>query len=81
MIQQESIELCNFPEMPKLKKLVIEFGQTSDESLIALTSLIRASPYLQEFVLAVCLPLTPIVLVNDFKFIVTNTWKVLGWID
>ncbi|KAL7133677.1 hypothetical protein ABFS83_12G157700 [Erythranthe nasuta] len=46
-----STVLCNFPEMPRLKKLVIDYWTHGEESLIALTSLIRASPYLQEFVL------------------------------
>ncbi|KAL9152938.1 hypothetical protein ABFS82_10G015700 [Erythranthe guttata] len=35
----------------KLKKLVIEYDPTSDESLVWLAALIRVSPYLEEFVL------------------------------
>ncbi|EYU25320.1 hypothetical protein ABFS82_10G119500 [Erythranthe guttata] len=46
-----STVLCKFPEMPRLKKLVIEYWTLGEGSLIALTSLIKASPYLQEFVL------------------------------
>ncbi|KAL8039227.1 hypothetical protein ABFX02_10G021200 [Erythranthe guttata] len=46
-----STVLCNVPEMPRLKKLVIDYWTHGEESLLALTSLIRASPYLQEFVL------------------------------
>ncbi|KAL9153096.1 hypothetical protein ABFS82_10G026500 [Erythranthe guttata] len=43
--------LPTFPELPKLKKLVVEYWSDGDESLMGLTHLIRASPNLQEFVL------------------------------
>ncbi|KAL7136223.1 hypothetical protein ABFS83_10G015200 [Erythranthe nasuta] len=47
---QETDELCNFPEMPKLKKLFIEYDDTlGDKSLIRLAALARASPHLEEF--------------------------------
>ncbi|KAK6120286.1 hypothetical protein DH2020_045977 [Rehmannia glutinosa] len=49
--QKEIIERCRFSELPKLKKLLIEYWTKGDESLIGLTSLITASPYLEEFVL------------------------------
>ncbi|KAL8039165.1 hypothetical protein ABFX02_10G017100 [Erythranthe guttata] len=45
------IELCEFPEMPKLNKLVIKCCATGDESLVRLTAFMRAFPYLEEFVL------------------------------
>ncbi|KAL8048825.1 hypothetical protein ABFX02_07G092100 [Erythranthe guttata] len=49
---EETIELYSyFPEMPKLKKLAIECYSSDDQSLVRLASLIRASPFLQEFVL------------------------------
>ncbi|KAK6120284.1 hypothetical protein DH2020_045975 [Rehmannia glutinosa] len=52
----ENKEDYKFPELPKLKKLVINYGVARrDESLIQLTPLIRASPYLEEFVFQVCL--------------------------
>ncbi|XP_012831760.1 PREDICTED: F-box/LRR-repeat protein At3g58900-like [Erythranthe guttata] len=47
----EEIVLSTFPELPKLKKLAIQYRGGHDESLMGLTPLIRASPYLQEFVL------------------------------
>ncbi|KAL7095438.1 hypothetical protein ACP275_10G023900 [Erythranthe tilingii] len=46
-----STDLCKFPEMPKLKKLVIAYCSVGEDSLLPLTSLIRASTRLQEFVL------------------------------
>ncbi|KAL7096149.1 hypothetical protein ACP275_10G065600 [Erythranthe tilingii] len=50
--REETNELYSyFPEMPKLKKLVIACYSFDDQSLVRLASLIRASPYLQEFVL------------------------------
>ncbi|KAL8039126.1 hypothetical protein ABFX02_10G014700 [Erythranthe guttata] len=48
---QEPDELRNFPTMPKLKKLFIEYDDAlGDESLIRLAALARASPHLEEFV-------------------------------
>ncbi|KAL8048827.1 hypothetical protein ABFX02_07G092200 [Erythranthe guttata] len=49
--EQENDELCNFPEMPKLKKLVIDYHSFDDQCFTRLASLTRASPHLQEFVL------------------------------
>ncbi|KAL7096150.1 hypothetical protein ACP275_10G065700 [Erythranthe tilingii] len=51
--EQENDELCNFPEMPKLKKLVVEYDSFDDDKqcFMRLASLTRASPQLQEFVL------------------------------
>ncbi|KAL7106228.1 hypothetical protein ACP275_07G099100 [Erythranthe tilingii] len=50
--REETVELYSyFPEMPKMKKLAIECYSFDDQSLVRLASLIRASPYLQEFVL------------------------------
>ncbi|KAL6513775.1 hypothetical protein OROMI_034534 [Orobanche minor] len=49
---KDYISMIKFPEMPKLKKLVImEFLSNVDESLLGLASCIEASPRLQEFVL------------------------------
>lgn len=42
-----------FPDMLRLKKLVVGYVSMNDESRILLTSLFTASPYLQEFVLKV----------------------------
>ncbi|KAL8048619.1 hypothetical protein ABFS82_07G076300 [Erythranthe guttata] len=47
----EDIFLPTFPQLPKLKKLVIYYWVDGEQSLMGLTSLIRASPNLQEFVL------------------------------
>ncbi|KAL6558703.1 hypothetical protein OROMI_019053 [Orobanche minor] len=47
----EIIVLSEFPQLPKLKRLVVEYWGQNDESLMGLTSFIRASPCLQEFVL------------------------------
>ncbi|EYU38949.1 hypothetical protein MIMGU_mgv1a024102mg [Erythranthe guttata] len=47
----KKIFLPMFPQLPKLKKLVIKFWAKGEQSLMGLTSLIRAFPNLQEFVL------------------------------
>ncbi|GFQ07736.1 F-box/LRR-repeat protein at3g03360 [Phtheirospermum japonicum] len=52
-IKTKFIEDCKFPVLPNLKKLAIEFFGRRDESLIGLTSFIRAAPYIQEFVIKV----------------------------
>ncbi|KAL8039234.1 hypothetical protein ABFX02_10G021600 [Erythranthe guttata] len=46
-----STELSKCPELPRLKKLEIEYWTRGEGSLMELTCLIRASPNLQEFVL------------------------------
>ncbi|KAK6143420.1 hypothetical protein DH2020_023768 [Rehmannia glutinosa] len=52
LFNRKIFEDYKFPELPKLKKLVINYYVARrDESLIDLTYLIRASPYLEEFVL------------------------------
>ncbi|KAL9153095.1 hypothetical protein ABFS82_10G026500 [Erythranthe guttata] len=51
MLKELKSVLPTFPELPKLKKLVVEYWSDGDESLMGLTHLIRASPNLQEFVL------------------------------
>ncbi|KAL6566757.1 hypothetical protein OROMI_015161 [Orobanche minor] len=48
---KDSIELRNFPELSKLRMLVIEYAAWNNQSLIGVTTLIRASPYLEGFVL------------------------------
>ncbi|KAL7151458.1 hypothetical protein ABFS83_04G032600 [Erythranthe nasuta] len=45
----ENDELCELPQMPKLKKLVIDYWAKGYESLIKLAALVNASPYLEEF--------------------------------
>ncbi|XP_012841647.1 PREDICTED: uncharacterized protein LOC105961932 [Erythranthe guttata] len=44
-------ELWELPQMPKLKKLFIEYCVRGDKSLVRLAPVIRASPSLVEFVL------------------------------
>ncbi|KAL7143182.1 hypothetical protein ABFS83_08G174000 [Erythranthe nasuta] len=44
-------ELWELPQMPRLKKLVIEYCVRGDKSLVRLAPFIRASPSLVEFVL------------------------------
>ncbi|KAL7095322.1 hypothetical protein ACP275_10G016800 [Erythranthe tilingii] len=41
---------CIFPQLPKLKKLEIEYFGQGVENLIKTTVFVRASPYLEEFV-------------------------------
>ncbi|KAL6558700.1 hypothetical protein OROMI_019050 [Orobanche minor] len=50
----EIIVLSEFLQLPKLKRLVVEYWGQSDESLMGPTSFIRAFPCLQEFVLEYC---------------------------
>ncbi|KAL9153012.1 hypothetical protein ABFS82_10G020800 [Erythranthe guttata] len=45
------VVLPTFPELTKLKKLVVSYWTDHDQSLMGLTPLIRASPNLQEFIL------------------------------
>ncbi|KAL7136308.1 hypothetical protein ABFS83_10G021100 [Erythranthe nasuta] len=45
------VVLPTFPELTKLKKLVVSHWTDHDQSLMGLTPLIRASPNLQEFIL------------------------------
>ncbi|KAL7095475.1 hypothetical protein ACP275_10G026300 [Erythranthe tilingii] len=49
------INLPTFPELTKMKKLVIRYYTKGDKSLLGLTPLIRSSPNLQEFVLKLIL--------------------------
>ncbi|KAL7096485.1 hypothetical protein ACP275_10G082700 [Erythranthe tilingii] len=44
-------ELGTFPQMPKLKKLFIEYGPFDEATVTTLAYFTSASPYLQEFVL------------------------------
>ncbi|EYU18208.1 hypothetical protein MIMGU_mgv1a024413mg, partial [Erythranthe guttata] len=50
-VYEEPVGLCKFTEMPKLKKLVINYSARGHENLVWLTALMRASPFLEEFVL------------------------------
>ncbi|KAL7096349.1 hypothetical protein ACP275_10G074300 [Erythranthe tilingii] len=48
-VYEEPVGLCKFTEMPKLKKLVINYSARGHENLVWLTALMRASPCLEEF--------------------------------
>ncbi|KAL7095318.1 hypothetical protein ACP275_10G016400 [Erythranthe tilingii] len=47
---RETSKPCIFPQLPKLKKLEIEYWARGVENLINMTAVVRASPYLEEFV-------------------------------
>ncbi|GFP93090.1 F-box/LRR-repeat protein at3g03360 [Phtheirospermum japonicum] len=53
LLKTEIIEECKFPVLAKLKKLEIYFTANGDQSLIGLTSFMRAAPYLEEFVITI----------------------------
>ncbi|CAH9115446.1 unnamed protein product [Cuscuta epithymum] len=53
MHKAHDIVRSNFPEMLKLKKLTVDFSADLDESLLGLTTFIRISPNLEEFVLMI----------------------------
>ncbi|KAL7137706.1 hypothetical protein ABFS83_10G110900 [Erythranthe nasuta] len=46
---KKGIELCEFPEMPRLKKLVVGYRAMNEESVDLLPYLISAAPYIHEF--------------------------------
>ncbi|KAL7120569.1 hypothetical protein ACP275_02G129700 [Erythranthe tilingii] len=48
---EEGIEFYEFPEMPRLKKLVVGYRDLTEQSADLLPYFIRAAPYIQEFVL------------------------------
>ncbi|CAA0836605.1 Unknown protein [Striga hermonthica] len=48
---EENIKISAFPELPKLKKLILKVGAWNDDSLLEFTSLVKACPNLNRFVL------------------------------
>lgn len=52
---QENIKIFAFPVLPNLKQLILKVGAWNDDSLLEFTSLIKACPNLNRFVLQVCL--------------------------
>ncbi|KAL3653484.1 hypothetical protein CASFOL_003165 [Castilleja foliolosa] len=48
---EDNIKIFAFPELPNLKQLILKVGAWNDESLLEFTSLIKACPNLNRFVL------------------------------
>lgn len=48
---EENIKFLTFPELPKLKQLILKVGAWDDDSLLEFTSLAKACPKLQRFVI------------------------------
>ncbi|KAI3817824.1 hypothetical protein L1987_11622 [Smallanthus sonchifolius] len=48
---EENIKFLSFPELPKLKQLILKVGAWDDDSLLEFTSLAKACPKLQRFVI------------------------------
>ncbi|KAL3834830.1 hypothetical protein ACJIZ3_009566 [Penstemon smallii] len=48
---EENIKLDMFPELPKLKQLILRVGAWDDDSLLEFTSFVKACPNLNRFVL------------------------------
>ncbi|CAH9121474.1 unnamed protein product [Cuscuta epithymum] len=53
MHKPHDIAQSNFPKMLELKKLTVHYSANLDESLLDLTTFMRISPNLEEFVLMV----------------------------
>ncbi|GFP89188.1 65-kda microtubule-associated protein 2 [Phtheirospermum japonicum] len=50
---EDNINIFAFPELPNLKQLILKVGAWNDDSLLEFTSLIKACPNLNRFVLQV----------------------------
>ncbi|KAL3630591.1 hypothetical protein CASFOL_023575 [Castilleja foliolosa] len=48
---EDNIKLFAFPELPNLKQLILKVGAWNDDSLLEFTSLVKACPNLNRFVL------------------------------
>ncbi|CAH1430695.1 unnamed protein product [Lactuca virosa] len=48
---EENIKSLSFPELPKLKQLILKVGAWDDDSLLQFTSLVKACPNLRRFVM------------------------------
>ncbi|KAL4575003.1 hypothetical protein LXL04_021843 [Taraxacum kok-saghyz] len=48
---EENIKSLSFPELPKLKQLILKVGAWDDDSLLEFTSLAKACPNLRRFVM------------------------------
>lgn len=50
---KENIKSLSFPELPKIKQLILKVGAWDDDSLLQFTSLVKACPNLRRFVMQV----------------------------
>lgn len=48
---EENLKFLSFPELPKLKQLILKVGAWEDDSLLEFTTLAKACPKLQRFVI------------------------------
>ncbi|PWA47361.1 FBD-like protein [Artemisia annua] len=48
---EENLKFLSFPELPKLKQLILKVGAWDDDSLLEFTTLAKACPKLQRFVI------------------------------
>nr|KAJ0191954.1 hypothetical protein LSAT_V11C800394210 [Lactuca sativa] len=48
---EENIKSLSFPELPKIKQLILKVGAWDDDSLLQFTSLVKACPNLRRFVM------------------------------
>ncbi|GJW78997.1 FBD-like protein [Tanacetum coccineum] len=50
---EENLKFSSFPELPKLKQLILKVGAWEDDSLLEFTTLAKACPKLQRFVIQI----------------------------
>nr|GEY36470.1 hypothetical protein [Tanacetum cinerariifolium] len=50
---EENLKFSSFPELPKLKQLLLKVGAWEDDSLLEFTTLAKACPKLQRFVIQI----------------------------